>query len=105
MTDFRELCAELLAAVEHEYGDPSIDRLALSRRARAALAEGATTTAKPESTIKFRLGNAPAEIIRIDQQGFHYKGQLIEDAGEAHRLFVEFLKTNTHPRPIPVVEQ
>jgi hypothetical protein len=38
-TDWRALCAELLAAVEHEYGDPPIDRLALSRRARAALAQ------------------------------------------------------------------
>lgn len=39
MTDFRALCAELLVAVEHEYGHPPIDRLALSRRARAALAQ------------------------------------------------------------------
>jgi hypothetical protein len=35
--DFRALCAELLAAVEHQYGDSPVDRLALSRRARAAL--------------------------------------------------------------------
>ena len=32
------------------------------------------------------------EIIRIDAQGFHYRGQFIEDAGEAHRLLVEFLR-------------
>jgi hypothetical protein len=35
------------------------------------------------------------EIIRIDKEGFHYKGQFIADAGEAHRLMVEFLKQNT----------
>lgn len=33
------------------------------------------------------------EIIRIDKHGFHYRGQFIEDAGEAHRLLVEFLRT------------
>jgi hypothetical protein len=32
------------------------------------------------------------EIIRIDGKGFHYRGQFIEDAGEAHRLLVEFLR-------------
>ena len=31
-------------------------------------------------------------VIRIDEQGFHYRDQLIEDAGEAHRLFVDFLR-------------
>ena len=34
------------------------------------------------------------EVIRIDSKGFHYRGQFIEDAGEAHRLMVEFLKQN-----------
>lgn len=32
------------------------------------------------------------EIIRIDSQGFHYRGQFIADAGEVHRLLVEFLR-------------
>ena len=31
-------------------------------------------------------------IIRITPEGFHYKGQVIEDAGECHRLLVEFLR-------------
>ena len=35
------------------------------------------------------------EVIRIDKEGFHYKGEFIADAGEAHRLMVEFLKQNT----------
>jgi hypothetical protein len=32
------------------------------------------------------------EVIRIDDEGFHYNGQFIADAGEAHRLLVEYLK-------------
>ena len=44
-----------------------------------------------DSTITFNVGAAD-EAIRIDAQGFHYRGQFIEDAGEAHRLLVEFLR-------------
>ena len=40
--------------------------------------------------IKFNI--VENEIIRIDTHGFHYRGQFIEDAGEAHRLLVEFLR-------------
>lgn len=37
--------------------------------------------------------NAPdtSEALRLDSEGFHYKGQTIEDAGEAYRLFREWL--------------
>jgi len=35
------------------------------------------------------------EVIRVDQEGFHYNGQFIADAGEAYRLLVEFLKKHT----------
>jgi len=40
---------------------------------------------------------APAteEVMRIDKEGFHYRGQFIADAGEAHRLMLKFLKQNT----------
>lgn len=31
------------------------------------------------------------EIIRVDKDGFYYKGEFINDAGEAHRLLVDFL--------------
>ena len=48
---------------------------------------------EPSNSITFGLGNQPtSEVIRIDAQGFHYRGQFIEDAGEAHRLLVEFLR-------------
>lgn len=35
--------------------------------------------------------NFPAEIMRLDKDGMLYKGKRIEDAGEAHRLFVEVM--------------
>jgi len=38
------------------------------------------------------------EMLRLDKEGFHYRGQFIADAGEAHRLMVEFLKQNTSPK-------
>jgi hypothetical protein len=51
----------------------------------------AGNTAQPNS-ITLQGGTAPDEIIRLDSKGFHYRGQFIEDAGEAHRLFVEFMR-------------
>ena len=38
----------------------------------------------------FCLKNEP--VIVIDEVGFKYKGELIEDKGEVYRLFKEFLK-------------
>jgi hypothetical protein len=50
----------------------------------------------PPSQINNIIFNtATEEVIRLDKEGFHYKGQFIADAGEAHRLMVEFLKQNT----------
>jgi len=49
----------------------------------------------PESSIFFRLPPHPNEVIRLDKEGFHYRGQFIADAGEAHRLMVEFLRQGT----------
>ncbi len=37
----------------------------------------------------------PQEVIRLDSEGFHYRGEFIPDAGEAHRLMVAFLKQHT----------
>jgi hypothetical protein len=45
------------------------------------------------------------EVIRLDKEGFHYKGQFIDDAGEAHRLMVEFLRQNTQPEPLEPTDQ
>ena len=44
------------------------------------------------SSISFYMSPASEEVIRIDAKGFHYRGQFIADAGEAHRLLVEFLR-------------
>ena len=44
-----------------------------------------------DSTITLNVGAAD-EVIRIDAKGFYYRGQFVEDAGEAHRLLVEFLR-------------
>jgi hypothetical protein len=48
----------------------------------------------PTPCIKF-CAPPLEEVIRIDKDGFHYKGQFIADAGEAHRLMLLFLKQNT----------
>lgn len=32
-----------------------------------------------------------SEVLRLSQNGFHYKGQTIDDAGEAYRLFMDWL--------------
>ncbi len=42
-----------------------------------------------------KLSEGGEEVIRIDKEGFHYRGEFIADAGEAHRLLVEFLKKHT----------
>ena len=49
-----------------------------------------TRETTPDSSITFHVFED--EIIRIDAQGFHYRGQFIEDAGEAHRLLLAFLR-------------
>jgi hypothetical protein len=67
-----------------------------------------------DSNIVLRIPGAGEEVIRLNKDGFHYRGQLIEDAGEAHRLMVGFLRQGTAPAlaeqpvvptPIPVAER
>jgi hypothetical protein len=48
-----------------------------------------------EYRSEITLNERGTEVIRIDQEGFRYKGEFIADAGEAHRLMVAFLKQNT----------
>ena len=55
-----------------------------------------TTYLKQQMDNNIRLYAPPTEeVIRIDKEGFHYRDQFIADAGEAHRLLVEFLRQNT----------
>ena len=49
-----------------------------------------TEPSTPKNIISFN--NSTEEVIRITSEGFHYRGQFIADAGEAHRLLVEFLR-------------
>ena len=50
----------------------------------------------PTSTNCITFNSPPTqEVLRLDKEGFHYKGEFIADAGEAHRLMVEFLKGNS----------
>lgn len=39
----------------------------------------------------FKLNGIEEPVIVIDQQGFWYKGELVEDAGEVYKLFKEFI--------------
>ena len=64
-----------------------------------------------DNSIKFIFVPSTEEVIRIDKEGFYYKGQFIEDAGEAHCLLVEFLRQNDalcaarYPKPPSLKEQ
>ena len=99
--DFRSLCAELLAAFEIQLEEMSIDNR-LCQRARAVLA-----TPPPEpTTSQITFNDSPAEeVIRFDKEGFHYKGQFIADAGEAHRLMLAFLKQHAKVEQEPPTDQ
>ena len=55
-------------------------------------------TDHPANCIKF-CSPPTEEILRLDKEGFHYRDQFIADAGEAHRLMVEFLKQSTKREP------
>ena len=39
------------------------------------------------------------EVMRLDLTGMTYKGQRIEDAGEAHRVFLEAMKVMMNGGP------
>jgi hypothetical protein len=59
----------------------------------------------PPQMNNITFNTATEEVIRLDKEGFHYKGQFIDDAGEAHRLMVEFLRQNTQPNPLEPTDQ
>lgn len=45
------------------------------------------------------LNEEGEEIIRLDKEGFHYRGEFIADAGEAYRLMMTFLQRHTSMHP------
>ena len=59
----------------------------------------------PTSQITFNAPSPPEEVIRLDKEGFHYKGQFVADAGEAHRLMMAFLEQNTKTKPEPPTDE
>jgi len=48
-----------------------------------------------DTSSNITFNSQKEEVMRIDAEGFHYKGEFIADAGEAHRLMVAFLKKHT----------
>jgi len=67
-------------------------RFEINAKAIAALRQAIADADKPspESLFVFMLGNH--EFLKLDEQGFHYKGDVVHDAGIAYRLFVEWMK-------------
>jgi hypothetical protein len=59
----------------------------------------------PTSQITFNAPLSPEEVIRLDKEGFHYKGQFVADAGEAHRLMMAFLEQNIKTKPEPPTDE
>ena len=55
---------------------------------RTAVADTEHVNAEPNEII-LTFGE---EIIRINPIGFHYRGELVKDAGECHRLLLDFLR-------------
>ena len=43
------------------------------------------------SSITFLL-DQEEPVLKIDKDGFHYKGETIEDAGEAYKAFMEVME-------------
>lgn len=55
-------------------------------------------TLNTSQQITFHAGPASAEIMRLDEMGMTYKGQRIEDGGEAHRTFLEVMNQMRLPQ-------
>jgi hypothetical protein len=54
-----------------------------------------TDEAWPSTENSIIFSSQSEEVVRLDKEGFHYKGEFIADAGEAHRLMVAFLRQQT----------
>ena len=49
------------------------------------------SSTEDSNTIKFYVGEFLKEVMRLDKDGMIYKGNRIEDAGEAHRAFLDVM--------------
>lgn len=50
------------------------------------------TNIEPANEFRFFNATDESEVLRLDNAGFHYKGETINDAGEAYKLFMAWLK-------------
>lgn len=46
---------------------------------------------EPQNSIIFNCGASGGHVLVLDEQGMIYKGKRIEDAGEAHRAWLEVM--------------
>ena len=108
--DFRALCAQLLAATQLYTGqNPAASEMSSVEITEKLMDAMAVTVAalatpppeSPTSQIRFNAPSPPEEVIRLDKEGFYYKGQFVADAGEAHRLMMAFFEQNTKTKPEP----
>jgi hypothetical protein len=103
-TNWQALCAELLAqAIELIDTSPRDDATIIRHQELFDRARDALAQPEAESSITFNESH-DSEVMRVDQRGFHYRGELIKDAGLAHRLMVTFLQRHTSMHP-EVVER
>jgi len=47
-----------------------------------------------EPSNEFRFFKDETEVLRLDGKGFHYKGETVDDAGEAYELFMMWLRNS-----------
>ena len=53
-----------------------------------------THTFSIEPLNEFRFFKDETEVLRLDDKGFHYKGETVDDAGEAYKLFMDWMKNS-----------
>lgn len=64
-----------------------------------------TSKASERSHVSFGVSSHEfTEVMRLDKEGMHYKGQIIHDGGEAHKIFVSVMhqmqkEVEEHQRP------
>jgi hypothetical protein len=98
--DFRKLCEDLLDELQYQTSYET--NAELQDRARTALA---TTPPEPTTSQITFHDSSTEEVIRLDKEGFHYRGQFIADAGEAHCLMLAYLKQHAKAEPEPPTDE
>lgn len=71
----------------------------MNQVAAAEIPVGHKLAVNEDNTIRFFSGGTE-EVLRLDKDGMTYKGHRIEDAGEAHRAFVEAMNAISNQRTL-----